>query len=222
MRPTVLFACFRVATCSSRMTEPSLHLCLGEPRPEVVQDVVSVIATSAETSELRLEHLRLEHGPLAASFRGKGWRRIKVDVTRSGDRPRPEADGRAVALADGPDTHDEPPTAGIDPGLVRVHHHARIAQCGTLDGVFTREGGTEQQKAGRGKLASWVETIGELVGVAGGTFRPSHDVGPRSARARRHSFGQLRRPIAPRRAARPQRTGTLAGRIPRAPERTGG
>ena len=54
-----------------------------------------------------------------------------------------------MALADGSYAHDEAQTAAADPALVRVHHHAGIAKSGTLDGVFTREGGAEQQAAGR-------------------------------------------------------------------------
>ena len=70
-----------------------------------------------------------------------------------------------MTLADGPDAHHEPELAGADPALVRVHHHARIAERGTLDGVFAGESGTKQQAAGRRQLAFGVEAIGELVGV---------------------------------------------------------
>ena len=70
-----------------------------------------------------------------------------------------------MALADGPHTHDEPQYAGADPGLIRMHHHARIAECGPLEGVFAREGRPEQQATGWRQLAGRVEAIGELIGV---------------------------------------------------------
>ncbi len=45
-----------------------------------------------------------------------------------------------------------------------MHHHARIAQGGTLDGVFTRKGGAEEQAAGRRQSAFRVDAVGKLVG----------------------------------------------------------
>ena len=89
-------------------SEPCLHLRFGEPRSEVTQDVVGVIAASTEPTELSFEDLGLEHRRVPSSLGGKGRSGIEVDVARTRDRPRPEADGGAVALADGPDTHDEP------------------------------------------------------------------------------------------------------------------
>ena len=70
-----------------------------------------------------------------------------------------------MTFTDGPDTHDEPHVAPAGLGLVWVHHHARIAEGGPLNGVFTRESRTKQQASGRGKLAFGVEAIGELVCV---------------------------------------------------------
>jgi hypothetical protein len=46
-----------------------------------------------------------------------------------------------------------------------VHHHAWVAECGTLDGVFTRKGGTKEEPAGWRQLALRVEPIRELVGM---------------------------------------------------------
>ena len=54
--------------------EPSLHLGFSEPRPEVVQDIVSIIAASTEPAELGFEYLGLENRPVRAPLRGKGRR----------------------------------------------------------------------------------------------------------------------------------------------------
>ena len=54
-----------------------------------------------------------------------------------------------MAFTDRPHTHDESHTAGADHGLVRVQHHARIAERGALEGVLAREGRTQQQAASR-------------------------------------------------------------------------
>ena len=70
-----------------------------------------------------------------------------------------------MALADRVDTHDEAHVARADPGLVGVQHHARVAQSGTFEGVFAREGRTEQQAAEWGELRAGVEAIRELVGM---------------------------------------------------------
>ena len=70
-----------------------------------------------------------------------------------------------MAFADGPDTHDEPHIHSAL-GLLRMDHHARIAEGGTLNGVFACEGCTEQQAAGRGQFPVGIEAIGELVCVA--------------------------------------------------------
>ena len=77
----------------------------------------------------------------------------------------PKANGGGVALTDRTDAHHEADVAGIEPGLVGMHDHARIAQGSTLDGVFTRKGGAEEQAAGRRQPAFRTETIRELVGV---------------------------------------------------------
>ena len=53
----------------------------------------------------------------------------------------------------------------FDPDLVGVNDHARIAESGTLDGVFTRKGGTEKEPAGWRQLAFGVEAIREFVGM---------------------------------------------------------
>ncbi len=54
---------------------------------------------------------------------------------------------------------------GVDPDLVGMHDHARIAEGGTLDGVFTRKGGTKEEPAGRRQPALGVEAIRKLVGM---------------------------------------------------------
>ena len=55
--------------------------------------------------------------------------------------------------------------ASCDPSLVGVHHHAWVAECSTLDGVFTGKGGAKEQPAGSRQLALGVEPIRELVGM---------------------------------------------------------
>jgi hypothetical protein len=70
-----------------------------------------------------------------------------------------------MALTYGPDTHHEAQTAAADASLVGVHHHARIAEGGTLNRVFTRKGRPEEQAPGRGQFAFGVEAIRELICV---------------------------------------------------------
>jgi hypothetical protein len=70
-----------------------------------------------------------------------------------------------VTLANGTDAHHETDVAGRDFDLVGMHDHARIAEGGTLDGVFTRKGGTKEEPAGGRQLALRVEPIRELVGM---------------------------------------------------------
>ena len=53
-----------------------------------------------------------------------------------------------VTLTDGTDAHHETDIAGPDSDLVGVNDHARIAEGGTLDGVLTRKGGTQEKPAG--------------------------------------------------------------------------
>jgi hypothetical protein len=70
-----------------------------------------------------------------------------------------------VTLTNGPDAHDETNLARCDPCLVGVHHDAWVAECGTLDGVFTRKGGTKEEPTSRRQLAVGVEAIRKLVGM---------------------------------------------------------
>ena len=46
-----------------------------------------------------------------------------------------------------------------------MKHHARVAECGTLNGVLAGEGGAEEQTAGWRQLELWIETIGEFIGM---------------------------------------------------------
>jgi hypothetical protein len=70
-----------------------------------------------------------------------------------------------VTLADVADAHDETNIASLDPSLVRVEHHAWIAERGTLDGVLARESGAEEESAGRRKLTLRTEPVRELFGM---------------------------------------------------------
>ena len=55
--------------------------------------------------------------------------------------------------------------AGRCTDLVGVNDHARVAEGGTLNGVFTRKGRPEEEPAGGGQLSFGVEAIRELVGM---------------------------------------------------------
>jgi hypothetical protein len=68
-----------------------------------------------------------------------------------------------MTLTDGADTHDETSLARCRPFLVGVHHHAWVAECGTLDGIFTRKGGTQEEPAGGGQPVLRGEPVRELV-----------------------------------------------------------
>ena len=59
-----------------------------------------------------------------------------------------------MTLTDGADTHDETKLASCRPFLVGMDHHAWVAEGGSLDGIFTRKGGTEEQSAGEGQLGT--------------------------------------------------------------------
>ncbi len=71
-----------------------------------------------------------------------------------------------MALANAPDTHDEPQSTRADSRLVRVYHHARIAECCTLDGVLTGERRAKQQSAGWRQFELGIEAIREFIRVA--------------------------------------------------------
>ena len=70
-----------------------------------------------------------------------------------------------MALADCPHADHETNAAWARSRLVRVQHHARIAEGSALNGVLAGEGRAQQQTAGRRKLQFWVQTIGEFIGV---------------------------------------------------------
>jgi len=46
-----------------------------------------------------------------------------------------------------------------------MHDHARIAKGGTFNGVFTREGGAEQEAASLGQLVFRGQAVGKLVSM---------------------------------------------------------
>ena len=43
---------------------------------------------------------------------------------------------------------------GVTPRLIGMDHHAGVAECGSLDGVFTRKGGTKEKSAGCGTVGT--------------------------------------------------------------------
>ena len=144
--------------------EACLQLRLGEPRSEVTEDIVSVIASPMQSTEFSFEDFGFEHRLVSMSSGCKGRDGVKGHVTRIRNGSCSEANGRAVALADCPHAHDEPQFAGADPGLIGMHHHARIEECGPLEGVLAREGRPEQEAAGW-RQVKVVEAIGQLIGV---------------------------------------------------------
>ena len=70
-----------------------------------------------------------------------------------------------MALADRTDAHDEAHGAGVRSRLIRMKHHARIAERGALNGEFTGEGRAEQEAAGWRQLQLRIQTIRELIGM---------------------------------------------------------
>ena len=74
-------------------------------------------------------------------------------------------DRRIVTLANTSDAHHETSIASFRADLIGVNHHARIAESGSLNGVFTRKGGTEKEPAGWRQLAFGVESIREFIGM---------------------------------------------------------
>ena len=88
-------------------SEATLHRRVGEPRSQATEDVVGVIATAMDPAEFSSERFGIQE----SASRGARWMRTsgadQGDVARAGECPRPESDGGAVALAYGPDAHDE-------------------------------------------------------------------------------------------------------------------
>ncbi len=70
-----------------------------------------------------------------------------------------------MTLADAADTHDETNIASLDSHLVGVKHHAWVAECCTLNGVFACKGRAEEKPASRRQLALGAESVGELFGM---------------------------------------------------------
>ena len=97
--------------------------------------------------------------------------RVKGEIARTGQRPRAEPDRRAVALADRTDAHDEASGTWVGSRLIRMKHHARVAQCGTLNGVLASECGAKEQTAGWRQLQLWIQTIGEFISMPQERFR---------------------------------------------------
>src|ERR1700722_4326771 len=91
--------------------------------------------------------------------------RVKSEIARTGQRPRAEPDRRAVAFADRTDAHDEATGAWVGPRLIRMQHHAWIAQCRTLNGVLAGEAGAKEETAGWRQLHLRIQTIGEFIGM---------------------------------------------------------
>ena len=55
---------------------------------------------------------------------------------------------------------------GLGSGLIRMEHHARIAERRTLNGVLAGEGRAEEQSAGWRQLQLRIQAIGEFIGMA--------------------------------------------------------
>ena len=146
-------------------SEPALHLRAGEAWPEVTEDVVGVIAAAMDSTKLSSKRLGIQEcgflEPDGCEPRG----RVKREIARTGQRPRAEPDRRAVALADRTDAHDEASGAWVGSRLIRMKHHARVAQRGTLNGVLAGEGGAEEQTAGWRQLQLRIQAIGEFIGM---------------------------------------------------------
>ena len=165
MRLTVLLVCVRVAAWSSRSRSRLSISVLVNRGPRVTQDVVGVIAATMDSTELPLERLGIQERGFSQSGGGKRRGRIESDVARGGQCPGPEPDRRAVSLADRTDAHDETDAAGVSTRLIRMKHHARIAQSRALNGELTGECRAEQEAAGWRQLQLRIQAIGELIGM---------------------------------------------------------
>ena len=89
-----------------------------------------------------------------------------------------------MSLPDRPDAHHKAQAARGYAGLVRMGHHAGVAECRAFDCILVGERGTKQQPTRLGELEPRIEAFGELVGVpperidevAVTVFEPSSDV----------------------------------------------
>lgn len=63
------------------------------------------------------------------------------------------------------EAHHEPQATVRHSGLVRMSHHAGVAEGGTFERILARERRAEQQPPRLGELALGIEAIGELVRV---------------------------------------------------------
>ena len=149
----------------------NFQLCRGELGSEGTEDVFTIVNAAAEPAELTFECIAAEHRLVSASFRSKGGSGIKLHFGQRADGARSEPDRRDVTFTDGPHAHYETNIARRNPCLVGVQHHAWVAKCGTLDGIFTRKGGAKEEPAGWGQLALGVQPIRELVGMLKEYFR---------------------------------------------------
>ncbi len=177
--------------------EPLVEIGSGEELAERVEDVARGLTGTVPPTELGTENGRIQQRGLHGSGGRERCGLIDGGDTGGVDDAGPESDRGPMALPDPPHTHHEPQATRRRARLVGVGDHARVAQRRAFDGVFVREGGSQQQHSLFAEFAAGVEPVGELVGVpaervpqtAMPAAEPRHDVvqglrGPRRRSAR--------------------------------------
>ena len=152
----------------------------GEAVAERIEDVVGGLAGIVQPGELTAEHRRVQQRRHDRSDAGERSRIVDRDATRPVDDAGPEPDGRTVPLPDAPHAHHESQAARRGSRLVRVGHHAGVAQGRTLDGVLAGECRPQQQHSRLGEIAGRDPGGRRVHGRAGGRCRPDRGDARRS------------------------------------------
>ena len=97
---------------------------------------------------------------------GDGQRpRLEGPLGARADDGRAEADRGDVPFPDAPDAERQPGLTSAQAALVWAEHRARVAQRRALGRILRREGGSQQQRAGRGQLPRLLDVRGDDRGM---------------------------------------------------------
>ena len=111
----------------------------SEPLTECVEDVISTFSGVVQPGEFTTQHRSVQQSRPNLTHGGERRRSVDRHPAFRVDDTGPEPDGRDVSLPDAPHAHHESQAARRDSRLVRVSHHARVAQRRAFDGVLARE-----------------------------------------------------------------------------------
>ena len=158
----------RMATRPSvglKLVELLVEVGSGEPVAERIEDIIGGLAGTVQPAELTTHHRTVQQRRHDCSDAGERSRIVDRDVACPVDDAGPEPDGRTVPFPDAPHAHHKSQAARRGSRLVRVSHHAGVAERRTLDCVLVGEYRTQQQHSRLGKITGGIKAVGDFTGV---------------------------------------------------------